>query len=75
MANEFICQPIEQLWMGWSGSKLTKIVARSNETSAKMVLPNPVDYYPSGQWIFCTGDPVGNNPSFGSLLRRLEWYL
>src|SRR5438045_464467 len=56
--HEFACQPIEELRMRWPFAFQAEVARGRHNSAAKMILPDAIDHYASGQWILRVGQDI-----------------
>src|SRR5437660_474591 len=56
--HELPSRPVDQVLMDRTGTVLTEVTGRGNQTFTKMILPDPVDHDPRRQGVFTAGNPL-----------------
>ncbi len=54
-------QPVDELRVVGAGAVTAKIVGGPDQSSAEMVLPDPIDHHPGRQRVFRAGNPLGQD--------------
>ena len=54
-------QPVDELRVVGAGAVAAEIVGGPDQSSAEMVLPDPIDHHPGRQRVFRAGDPLGQD--------------